>query len=78
MGAGKLLQAALRATGDPVTHDMAASLAEGLDDVDRSIAETRAALVADPESGALLRMLAIRYQQKLELLHGMLLRVEAA
>lgn len=78
MGAGKLLQAALRATGDPAAHDMAASLAAGLEDMDRSIAETRAALVADPESGSLLRMLAIRYQQKLELLHGMLLRVEAA
>jgi len=32
----------------------------------------------DPEDGALLRMLALRYQQKLELLHEMLLRVEAA
>jgi hypothetical protein len=78
MGAGKLLQAALRTSGDPATGDMAASLAPGLEDVDRSIAETRAALVADPEDGALLRMLALRYQQKLELLHEMLLRVEAA
>jgi hypothetical protein len=78
MGVGKLLQAALRASEDPAAANVASSLAAGLSEVERSIAETRAALAGDPGNPALMRMLAARYQKKLAILHDALQRVGEA
>jgi hypothetical protein len=81
MGTGQLLQAALRlpaATPERETAEsLAPGLAEGLTILDRSIDETRAALVTDPNNIELQCLLAARFQQKLALLQAALMRVEA-
>ena len=69
MGAGKMLQASLVGS-DVVGDSIATSVQPGVDAVDRSIAETRAALESHPGDERLVRRLTMRYQQKLDLLLG--------
>lgn len=69
MGAGQLLQASL--ISDEVQREsLATSMRAGLETMDRSIAETRAALEEHPNDSLLVRRLTMRYQQKLDLLLG--------
>lgn len=69
MGAGKLLQASLT-YDDERGASIAESVRVGVELVDRSIAETRAALETHPDDARLVRQLTLRYQQKLDLLLG--------
>ena len=78
MGAGKLLVASMEGWPDPANAELTASIAAGLDDVNLAIAETRAALGADPQDAELLRLLTARYEQKLALLHGAMRLIEEA
>jgi hypothetical protein len=69
MGAGRLLQASLT-YDDARGGSIAESVRDGVELVDRSIAETRAALDTHPYDARLVRRLTLRYQQKLDLLLG--------
>ena len=76
MGAGRSLQASLEGRGTPADEAMLRSLAAGIETLDRSIAETRAALAANVDDTVLLKLLTVRYQQKLALLQGAIAIVE--
>lgn len=69
MGAGQILQASLIAD-DVQRESIASSMRTGLETLDLSIAETRAALEEHPDDSLLVRRLTMRYQQKLDLLLG--------
>lgn len=75
-GAGKMLQASVAGRNTASGAVMASSLASGLDDLDRSIAETLAALEQAPDDPTLVKLLTVRYQQKLALLQSAMAFVE--
>ncbi len=82
MAAGKMLQASF-AAGDHAGNAgaeggdvLARTLESGLLVLDDSIAETLAALEQDPDNVTLMKLLMLRYQQKLSLLHGAIEIVE--
>ena len=82
MAAGQMLQASF-AAGDHAGNAgadggeiLAKTLASGLLVLDDSIAETLAALEQDPDNASLMKLLMLRYQQKLSLLHGAIEIVE--
>ncbi len=82
MAAGKMLQASLAAGGNAgsIGSDggdvLASTLSSGLLMLDDCIAETLAALEQDPGDATLMKLLMLRYQQKLSLLHGAIEIVE--
>ena len=76
MGAGRSLQASWTTAGVPAGDPATAALSNGLAILERSIDETRSALVAAPGDPQLAAMLAQRYRQKLALLQAALLRSE--
>jgi hypothetical protein len=78
MGAGKRLLASMDGWPDAANAELTEGIVAGLDAVDLAIAETRAALGADPHDAELLRMLTARYEQKLALLHGAMRLMEEA
>ena len=70
MGAGKSLQASMESRYDPADEALTLSLTAGIEVVDQSIAETLAALEKNPGNVTLLKLVTLRYQQKLALLHS--------
>lgn len=76
MGAGKTLQASLEGRNTPADEAMLRSVAAGIETLDESIAETRAALASNVDDVALMKLLTVRYQQKLSLLQGAIAIVE--
>jgi len=82
MAAGKMLQASF-AAGDHAGNAagdggdvLARTLESGLSVLDDSIVETLAALGQDPDNATLMKLLMLRYQQKLSLLHSAIEIVE--
>jgi anti-sigma-K factor RskA len=76
MGAGRILQASMESRNDPADEALTHSLTAGIEVVDRSIAETVAALEKNPGNVSLLKLVTLRYQQKLALLHSAMEIVE--
>lgn len=76
VGASKMLQASVAGRNTASGAAMASSLTSGLDELDRSIAETRAALEQSPDDPRLMKLLTVRYQQKLALLYSAITFVE--
>ena len=82
MAAGKMLQASFAAGGPAgnASSDggdvLAKTLMSGLSELDDSIAETLVALGQNPGDATLMKLLMLRYQQKLSLLHGAIEIVE--
>lgn len=76
MGAGKTLQASVEGRGNPADEAMLQTVAAGIEVLDQSIAETRAALESNADDVALMKLLTVRYQQKLALLQGAIAIVE--
>lgn len=76
VGAGKMLQASVVGRNTASGDAMASSLTSGLDALDRSIAETQAALEQSPDDPNLMKLLTVRYQQKLALLYSAIAFVE--
>lgn len=78
MGAGKMLLASLESTTTATEPGIPESFTLALQAVDAAIDETRLALGSAPDDPELLRLLTLRYQQKLALLHGAMRTIEEA
>ena len=64
------------ARSTPADAEMLQSVATGIETLDRSIAETRAALASNTDDTALMKLLMVRYQQKPALFQGAIAIVE--